>query len=186
MGTWWSWLFESRQFKTPLEIGWTRGMNTAEVGANAVVFVFSLALCMILIAFRWRGEKPRFFRDSRISMLFTTIFAAYAAEHLMLAVAAVWPAHRLLIFTFFAEAITLTLGVGVMIPIFLKRDSDQVREERHAFANKVNVEQLGMSFNLTQVLRVLDILKQREEVLMEVTNRLKNLPPVEEIPVKED
>lgn len=94
---WLRWLLDTRAFALPQHTGaWSPVLVWCMVISNFSLGVVCTMIGALLLRFRFRkGEKPVFFRSSRLATVFALLVFGQAASRYLAAFSFVWPAIRL-------------------------------------------------------------------------------------------
>jgi len=149
---WWHWLFETERFRSPGPgLALPPGLVWATLASAVLTFLVFSSITVMLLMFLWQGGPPRYFRDRTTAIAFAVLTGATGLNALVRALMFSWPAYRFHALVAGCAAAVAWVVVAIMLPVAMYRQVDQMREERHAFANKVNTETLQMTAGLMRL-----------------------------------
>ena len=149
---WWHWLFETERFRPPGPgLALPTGLVWATLASAVMTFLVFSTITVFLLMFLWQGGQPRFFRDRTTALAFAALTGVTGLNALVRALMFAWPAYRFHALTAGIAAAVAWGVVALMLPVAMYRQVNQLREERHAFANKVNAETLAMTAGMMRL-----------------------------------
>lgn len=171
---WLGLLFSAKGYQVPQACGsWTPFVTAMNVNANILLFLVYMTMTALLIMFRLRRTSPAFFRESRLALWFAAFISASGITHLCRVVSFVWPAYRLFTLVSWVSAALSWITLAVMFPVAIEQERQRGREERHAFADRMNVESLQAQSQLRTMRQVVNQMEERDREMMATIRELK-------------